>query len=76
MKDTTVCMNLPLLIRIMELVREDVKSDADLHRVVENILSVADDHTLTMADYDTIADISRKGMGVYRRKKTTLKFRK
>lgn len=51
----TVSFDVPLLIRILELAREDLKSDVDLHNVVERILSLKDKGTLTMADYNDIA---------------------
>lgn len=77
MKDTTVRMNVPLLIRLFELMREDVKTDADLHRVVENLLSVSDGRVLDMGDYDTIAQISRGGSLIrHRRSRQVVKFRK
>ena len=54
-KKDAVTMDVPLLIRVFELVREDVKTDADLHNLVERLLSLKDKGTLTMADYETIS---------------------
>ena len=54
-KKDSVSMDVPLLIRVFELVREDVKTDADLHNLVERLLSLKDKGTLTMADYETIS---------------------
>ena len=51
-----VKMDVPLFIRMLELAREDLKSDEDLHKVVSNALD-AGDRVLTMADYDAIAKI-------------------
>ena len=51
----TVTMDVPLLIRVFELVREDVKTDMDLHNLVERLLSIKDKGTLTMADYETVS---------------------
>lgn len=51
----TVTFDIPLLIRVLELVREDVKSDMDLHRVVENLIDMRTKGILTMNDYDRIA---------------------
>jgi hypothetical protein len=59
-KQDTVTMDIPLLIRIMELVREDIKSDPDLHRVVERMLKLKDSGVLTMDHYDFIAGTSIK----------------
>jgi hypothetical protein len=50
----TVTMNVPLLMRVFEQVREDVKSDEELHFVVERILDISGKGTLTMSDYEYI----------------------
>jgi len=50
-----VSMDIPLLIRLFELVREDVKTDQDLHDLVERILSIKNLGILTMDQYDKIA---------------------
>ena len=50
----TVTLDIPLLTRILELAREDVKSDADLHFVITNILAIKNKGVLTMQDYDEI----------------------
>ena len=49
-----VKMNVPLLIRVFEYVREDVKTDVELHKVVERIIAQGN-KVLTMADYSKIA---------------------
>ncbi len=54
-KIDTVTMDVPLLIRVFELVREDVKTDMDLHNVVEKMLSLKDKGVLTMDDYEAIS---------------------
>lgn len=51
----TVTFDVPLLIRVFELVREDIKTDMDLHNLVERLLSLKDEGTLTMAHYEKIA---------------------
>ena len=48
-------MDIPLLIRLFELVREDVKTDQDLHDLVERVLKVKNLGILTMDQYDKIA---------------------
>ena len=35
-----VKMNIPLFIRLLEYVREDVKSDAELHKLVERAINI------------------------------------
>ena len=45
-------LNIPLLIRMLEHAREDIKSDAELHEFVERILSLSKKvDTLTMAQW-------------------------
>ena len=56
----TITMDIPLLIRILELVREDIKNDADLHRVVEKLIDIRNKGTLTMDDYDTVSNIKEQ----------------
>ena len=55
----TVTMDIPLLIRVLEFIREDVKTDMDLHRVVENLIQVRNDGVLTMNHYDQIVHIKK-----------------
>ena len=51
-----VAMDVPLLIRALEHAREDIKSDADLHRFVERLLALGKrgEKTLNMADYSKL----------------------
>lgn len=54
----TVAFNIPTLIRVLELIREDVVSDEILHFVVEKIVEVgADSDAIDMDDYDEIASV-------------------
>lgn len=50
----TVTMDVPFLIRIMELARESLKSDVELHVAVEKIISASKDGTLDMKSYESI----------------------
>ena len=59
-KKDTVTVDIPLLIRILELAREDIKTDMDLHRVVERLIDIRDKGTLTMHDYNFIAHIKEE----------------
>lgn len=59
-KQDSVTMDIPLLIRTLELAREDVKSDAELHHVVENLLKLKNKKVLTMDDYNYIANVKEK----------------
>jgi hypothetical protein len=56
-KKDTVTFDIPLLIRVLELTREDIKSDVDLHRVVERLIQIRNKGVLTMADYRMIASL-------------------
>jgi hypothetical protein len=56
----TVTLDIPLLIRTLELAREDIKSDAELHEMVERLLDLKNKPELTMDDYAYIADIEHK----------------
>lgn len=49
-----ITVDVPLFIRLLELAREDIKTDVELHQVVERTLAIKDRGTLTMADYDDI----------------------
>jgi tRNA A58 N-methylase Trm61 len=51
----TVTLDIPLLTRILELAREDLKSDVDLHFILTNILNIKNKGVLTMQDYEDIA---------------------
>ncbi len=52
----TVAFDVPLLIRIMEVVREDIKTDTELHELVERLIAAAkaQDAPLSMHDYSSI----------------------
>jgi hypothetical protein len=50
-----VSVDIPLLIRLFELLREGVKSDVEVHNIVERMLSIKEKGVLTMDDYVTIA---------------------
>ena len=62
-KKDTVTFDIPLLIRVLELAREDVKTDMDLHRVVERLINMRNKGMLTMDDYDEIAAIKEEVFG-------------
>lgn len=51
----TITMDVPLLTRVLELAREDLKSDVDLHFILTNILKIKNKGVLTMQDYEAIA---------------------
>ena len=50
-----VCVDIPLLIRLMEYAREDAKTDMDLHTVAEKLNELCSDgRTLSMEDYQSV----------------------
>jgi hypothetical protein len=49
-----VKMDVPLFIRLLELAREEIKQDVDLHDVAEAVIALSQDGIATMNDYDTI----------------------
>jgi DNA-binding ferritin-like protein len=55
-----VKLDVPLFIRLLELAREDVKQDADLHDVAEAVIKLSQEGVATMADYDQIVSFMQK----------------
>ena len=53
-------LDVPLFIRLLELAREDVKQDADLHDVAEAVIKLSQEGVATMADYDQIVSFMQK----------------
>jgi len=53
-KPDVITLDIPLLTRLLELSREDIKSDQELHDLLTNIISFKNTGTLTMDDYDKI----------------------
>jgi cbb3-type cytochrome oxidase cytochrome c subunit len=53
-------LDVPLFIRLIELAREDVKQDADLHDVAEAVIKLSQEGVATMADYDQIVAFMQK----------------
>lgn len=60
----TITMDVPLFIRMLELAREDIKSDAQLHKVVERVIDLSGKE-MTMDDYDYIIDEYAEGGEVW-----------
>jgi len=58
-KKDTIIMDIPLMIRVLELAREDIKTDMDLHRVVERLIDIRNKGVLTMDDYDFISNVKK-----------------
>jgi hypothetical protein len=58
-----VKLDVPLFIRLLELAREDVKQDADLHDVAEAVIKLSQEDVATMADYDSIVAFMKQQGG-------------
>lgn len=56
----TVTLDVPLLTRLLELAREDIRDDAELHRVLTNIIELKNQGVLTMDHYEEIAKKEEK----------------
>ena len=56
----TIKLDVPLFIRLLELAREDVKKDADLHDVAEIVTKMSQNGTVTMASYDEIVKFMKE----------------
>lgn len=50
-----VQLDIPLLIRLLELAREDIKDDVTLHKVVERMITLKNQGVLNMDHYNFIA---------------------
>jgi hypothetical protein len=50
----TIKLDVPLFIRLLELAREDVKDDQDLHDVAEIVTKLSQSGVVTMEQYPEI----------------------
>jgi hypothetical protein len=55
-----VKVDVPTFLRLLELAREDVKQDADLHDVAQKVVELSKDRVVTMADYNEIVEFMKK----------------
>jgi hypothetical protein len=51
-------IDVPTFLRLLELSREEVKDDADLHFIAEIVSKISKNKTVTMDDYDEILNAS------------------
>jgi len=49
-------INVPTFVRILELAREEIKNDPDLHDIAEIATRLSDEGVITMDDYDAIVN--------------------
>ena len=47
-------LDVPTFLRLLELAREDVKDDADLHDIAEIVTKLSQDEVVTMDKYNEI----------------------
>ncbi len=57
-----VKLDVPLFIRLLELSREEIKDDADIHDVAEIVIRMSKDGPVTMGNYNDIVQFM-KGQG-------------
>ncbi len=55
-----VQLDVPLFIRLLELSREDIKQDADIHDLAQAVIAMSARGPVTMADYDKLVDFMNK----------------
>lgn len=53
-------VDVPLFLRLLELAREDVKDDADLHDITQKVIELSKEVPATMADYDEIVSFMKQ----------------
>jgi hypothetical protein len=53
-------IDVPTFIRLLELAREDVKTDPDLHDLAQKVIAISQERVVTMADYNEIVDFMKK----------------
>lgn len=53
-------INVPTFIRLLELVREEVKNDPDIHDIAEIATKLSKKQIITMQDYDAIVHYMKK----------------
>jgi hypothetical protein len=53
-------IDVPTFIRLLELAREDVKNDPDLHDLTQKIVAISQERVVTMADYIDIVSFMKK----------------
>jgi ferritin-like protein len=49
-----VHLDVPLFIRLLELAREEIKQDADIHDIAQKVIELSKDGPIDMSDYDNI----------------------
>jgi hypothetical protein len=53
-------IDVPTFLRLLELAREDVKNDPDLHDITQKVIAISQERVVTMADYKDIVSFMKK----------------
>jgi len=59
-EDDIIKINVPAFLRVIELVREDIKDDVPLHYLTEILTRLSQDSVVTMDDYENIKQYTFK----------------
>lgn len=54
-----VRLDVPLFIRLLELAREEIKGDADIHDLAQAVIERSKEKVVDMADYDALVDFMK-----------------
>lgn len=57
-KIDVITIDVPTFLRLLELSREDIEDDAQLHFITEIVTKISKTKTVTMEDYDEILNFS------------------
>ena len=53
-------LDVPLFIRLLELAREDIEHDADIHDLSQRVIELSKEQPVTMANYDDIVGFMKQ----------------
>ena len=53
-------IDVPTFLRLLELAREDVKEDPDLHDITQKVVAISQERVVTMDDYNEIVAFMKK----------------
>jgi len=59
-EDDIIKINVPAFLRVIELVREDIKDDVPLHYLTEILTRLSQDSVVTMDDYENVKQYTFK----------------
>lgn len=53
-------IDVPTFLRLLELAREDVKEDPDLHDITQKVVAISQERVVTMKDYNEIVEFMKR----------------